>query len=159
MAICPDCKSEVPDDSSFCGHCGAPLTATVDDSIAAEESNGPEPEAAQAQLPVAQPSFFGTVFWLTMAISSILRWPIALVYPAGIVLYAIDGNIGGLILWVVILGPIATIIIELLVLIPFFLFSLVVAGILTVLRGLFRFETGLLKRLPIEVRRREKPNK
>ncbi len=164
MAICPECKSEVPDDSSFCGHCGAPVTATVDDSIAAEESNGSEsdadwtPPAAQSRLPVTQPSFFGTVFWLTMAISGILRWPIALVYPAGIVLYAIDGNIGGLILWVVILGPLATIIIEFLVLIPFFLFSLVFAGVLTVLRELFRFETGLLKRLPIEVRRREKPN-
>ena len=163
MAICPECESEVPDDSSFCGHCGAPLTATVDDPIAAEVSNGLEPEAdweppaAQARLPVAQPSFFATVFWLTMAISSILRWPIALVYPAGIVLYAIDGNIVGLFLWLVILGPLATIIIEFLALIPFFLFALLFAGVLTVLRALFRFETGLLKRLPIEVRRREKP--
>ncbi len=165
--FCAKCGAEVsdvPDDSSFCGYCGAPLAATVDDPIEAEESTVSEPEAdwtppaAQAQLPVAQPSFFGTVFWLTMAISGVLRWPIALVYPAGIVLYALDGNIGGLILWVVILGPLATIIIEFLVLIPFFLFSLVFAGVLTVLRELFRFETGLLKRLPIEVRRRDKPN-
>ena len=109
-----------------------------------------EPSAA-----TAKPSFFATVFWLTMAISGILRWPIALVYPAGIVLYAIDGNIVGLILWLVILGPLATLIIEFLALIPFFLFALLLAGVLTVLRQLFRFETGLLKKLPVEVRRRK----
>ena len=110
------------------------------------------------ETPVAQPSFFSNVFWLTMAISGILRWPIALVYPAGIVLYAIDGNIVGVILWVIILGPLATLVLELLALIPFFFFALLLATVLTVIRMVFRFETGLLKRLPVEVRRRNKSN-
>jgi len=103
----------------------------------------------------AQPSFFANVFWLTMAISGILRWPIALIYPAGIIFYAIDGNIFGVILWIIILGPLTTAIIELLALIPFFFFALLLASVLTILRQLFRFETGLLKRLPVEVRRRK----
>jgi len=103
----------------------------------------------------AQPSFFASVFWLTMAISGILRWPIALVYPAGIIIYAIEGKILGVILWIVILGPLATLIIEFLALIPFFFFALLLATVLTILRELFRFETGLLKKLPVEVKRRK----
>jgi len=106
----------------------------------------------------AQPSFFASVFWLTMAISGILRWPIALIYPAGIIIYAIDGNILGVILWAVILGPLATLVVEFLALIPFFFFALILAAVLTVLRELFRFETGLFKRLPVEVRRRKPPS-
>ncbi len=63
MAFCYDCQTEVPDNSSFCGHCGGRLTATDDDSVAVGEIGGSEPDvdltppAAQARMPVYGPIF------------------------------------------------------------------------------------------------------
>ena len=66
MAICPSCQSRFPDDSPFCGHCGGPLAATDDDSIAAEEGGGSEPVADWA------PPDEEALHQITMAVAKLL---------------------------------------------------------------------------------------
>ena len=101
-------------------------------------------------------SFFWQVVWVVVALSNIVRWPIAaIVYFGGAVSWFWVGNIFWGVLWLAILGVIVAGIVSLLTAVPFFILGMMLASVLVAVRWVWRMERAVLRSLPFEIRRRE----
>jgi hypothetical protein len=103
-------------------------------------------------------TFFWQVVWSVMAISNVVRWPLAIiVHIGGTVALFWDGLILWAVLWIFIVGPIAAVLVTLIVAIPFFIGGLILACLLVPARWLWTRERaaipiGTRSRAPMEMR-------
>jgi hypothetical protein len=101
-------------------------------------------------------SFFWQVVWTVVAVSNLIRWPIAaVIYFGGAVSFFWVGNVFWGLLWLIILGEIAAGIAMLITVVPFFILGAMLAVILVALRWLWRMERQAIRSLPFELRRKD----
>ena len=103
----------------------------------------------------APQSFFWQTVWVVVALSNIVRWPVAAaVYFGGAILYLVDGNIFWAMLWLVVFGHLIAFIVSLVTAVPFFILGIVMASTLVTIRAMWRLETAAIKSLPFKVTRK-----
>ena len=103
----------------------------------------------------APQSFFWQTVWVVVALSNIVRWPIAAaVYFGGVILFLIDGNIFWALLWLVVFGHLIAFIVSLVTAAPFFILGILMASTLVTIRAMWRLETAAMRSLPFRVTRK-----